>query len=145
MAPMTGRPGGWERGAGVASLVAALVHGGLTPGHFEQWWGYGAFFLVTGAAQAVLGLALALDAFDGDPRMRRLLWLAGAAGNALVVATYLASRTAGVPFAGPEAGEVEPWDALGVATTLAEALVVGVLVGLLARAGRPAPQPGPAS
>ena len=119
--------------AGGLSLAAALVHGGLAPEHFGEWWGYGVFFLAAGAAQAILGLALALDAFDGDPGMRRRLWLAGVAGNALLAATYVVSRTAGVPFAGPEAGEVEPWDPLGVATTAAEAAIVVLLAWLLAR------------
>lgn len=123
----------WERAAGVASLVAALVHGGLAPSHFGEWWGYGVFFLVAGAAQAILGLALALDAFAGDAPARKVLWLAGGLGNALLVATYLVSRTAGVPFFGPEAGEVEPWDALGIGTTLAEVGIVGVLAWRLLR------------
>jgi hypothetical protein len=140
-----GAAGGWERGAGVASLVAALVHGGLAPEHFAEWWGYGAFFVVAGAAQAVLGLALALDAFGDDLRARRTLWLAGAVGNALLVLLYLASRTVGVPFAGPEAGEVEPWDVLGVATTAAEALLVGVLAWLLLGEGGPTAQPDASS
>lgn len=125
--------GRWERGVGAASLVAALVHGGLAPAHFAEWWGYGAFFVVAGAAQAILGLALVLDAFEGDLPARRALWLAGAVGNALIVLTYVVSRAVGVPFVGPEAGEVEPWDALGIGTTALEVLLVGVLAWLLAR------------
>ena len=31
--------------------VAALIHLWVAPEHFEQWWGYGYFFLVAAAAQ----------------------------------------------------------------------------------------------
>lgn len=127
-----------ERVVGIVSVVAAFVHGGLAPEHFEEWWGYGLFFLVAGAAQAILGLALALEAFE-QPGMRRALYLAGAVGNGLLVATYVVSRTVGVP-AGPEAGEAEPWDVLGILTTVAEAFVVAALVAFL-RPARPSRGP----
>lgn len=122
-----------ERIAGILSIAAALVHGGLAPGHFAEWWGYGVFFSVAGVAQAILGLALVLNAFGDDARARRVLWMAGAAGQALLVVTYLVSRTVGVPFAGPEGGETEPWDVLGVATLGAETAVVILLAWLAAR------------
>src|SRR5215208_4412266 len=35
------------------SLVAALLHLWVMPEHFEEWWGYGTFFLVVSVAQAV--------------------------------------------------------------------------------------------
>ena len=37
--------------AATLSLLAGLIHLWVTPEHFEEWWGYGAFFLVAGAAQ----------------------------------------------------------------------------------------------
>jgi hypothetical protein len=37
--------------AAALSLVAGLVHLGVAPEHFEEWWGYGVFFLVASAAQ----------------------------------------------------------------------------------------------
>jgi len=33
------------------SLIAGLVHLWVAPEHFEEWWGYGSFFLVAAAAQ----------------------------------------------------------------------------------------------
>src|ERR687884_675196 len=36
--------------AAALSLLAGLIHLWVTPEHFEEWWGYGAFFLVAGAA-----------------------------------------------------------------------------------------------
>ena len=37
--------------AAALSLLAALIHLWVTPEHLEEWWGYGAFFLVTALAQ----------------------------------------------------------------------------------------------
>jgi len=39
--------------AAALSLLAALIHLWVTPEHLEEWWGYGAFFLVTALAQAL--------------------------------------------------------------------------------------------
>ena len=44
--------------AAVLSLVAALVHLWVAPGHFEVWWGSGAFFLAAAAAQGLFAVAL---------------------------------------------------------------------------------------
>jgi hypothetical protein len=40
------------------SLVAALVHLWVMPEHFEEWWGYGAFFLVSAIFQGAYAPAL---------------------------------------------------------------------------------------
>lgn len=125
------RPG---RTAGVLCLAAALVHGGLTSSHFDEWWAYGVFFLVVTTAQAILGLALLLDAFE-SPRQVRRLRLSGIAGNAAVVATYVVSRTTGIPFLGPSPGAVEPVDLLGLFTLAAELAVIALLA--LAMRGDP--------
>src|SRR5215217_8480829 len=37
--------------AAALSLLAALAHLWVTPKHFEEWWGYGTFFLVAAAVQ----------------------------------------------------------------------------------------------
>lgn len=120
-----------ERLAGSLAIVAGAAHGGLTPAHMAEWWGYGAFFLAATVAQVILGLALLLDAFEED-RLRRSMYVAGLVGSALIVLMYVVSRTIGVPFAGPERGEIEALDALGVVTTLAEVGTI-VLLGLLLR------------
>ncbi len=39
--------------AAALSLVAALEHLWVVPQHFEEWWGYGAFFLASAVAQAL--------------------------------------------------------------------------------------------
>jgi hypothetical protein len=35
------------------SLLAALIHLRVMPEHFEEWWGYGTFFLVCTVAQGL--------------------------------------------------------------------------------------------
>jgi hypothetical protein len=44
--------------AAVLSLLAALLHVWVMPEHFEEWWGYGAFFLVAATAQALYAVVL---------------------------------------------------------------------------------------
>lgn len=125
-----------ERVAGVLALVSALVHGGLAPSHLEEWWGYGLLFLAAAACQAVLGLALLVDPLPAtDPwaaRVRRWTCGAGLAGSLALVALYAVTRTTGVPL-GPEAGETEPVDALGVLTVAIELATAGLLAWRLRR------------
>lgn len=64
---------------------------------------------------ALTQLAWALLVVVLPPSSR--LYLAGAAGNAVVAATWLVTRTTGLPL-GPEAGEPE---AVGIADTVATA------------------------
>ena len=120
---------------GGASILAGLAHGGLAPAHFEEWWGYGVFFAFAAAAQALFGLAVAMDAVPA-PRARRAVLLAGAVGNALLLAFYVWTRTVGVPFFGPEAGEVEAVAAIDVAVLALEALAAAGAAWLLAGSRR---------
>ncbi len=103
------------------SLVAALIHLWVAPEHFEEWWGYGAFFLVTAAAQ-VLYIPLLLRWPNGA------VLLGGIVGNLTIVALYLLTRTVGVPLFGPEAGEVEGVGLADVCATTSE-LGIGVALG----------------
>jgi hypothetical protein len=122
---------GLARLAGALSLVAGLVHGGLGPEHFREWWGYGVFFAAASVAQVLLGLALLLDAFEAP----RPLYVAGIVGNALLLGMYVVSRTWGIPFFGPAAGGIEEIDALGLATQAVEIAIVALLATLLRRPG----------
>jgi hypothetical protein len=109
--------------AAALSLAAALVHAWVIPEHFGEWWGYGAFFLVVAVAQVCLS-----DGLLYRPRPR--LFLAGIVGNLAVVALYVATRTVGIPFFGPHAGEVEQVGATDLATAMVETVLVIVLVAL---------------
>ncbi len=40
------------------TVVAASVHAWETPEHFEEWWGYGVFFMLVAVAQGLYGPAL---------------------------------------------------------------------------------------
>ena len=123
--PAAGRIGaeGRERTLCVAaalSLLAALIHLWVMPEHFEEWWGYGTFFLVAAAVQ-VLYVPLVLV------WPTRMVLLSGIAGNLAIVALYLLTRTVGIPLFGPEAGEVEGFGFVDVCATASE---VGIAVAL---------------
>src|SRR5215218_2112132 len=106
--------------AAALSLLAALVHLWVTPEHFEEWWGYGAFFLVAGAAQILyVPIVLLLPTW--------IVLLGGIAGNLAIVVLYLLTRTVGIPFFGPEAGEVERFGFVDVCATASE---LGIAVAL---------------
>ncbi len=108
------------------SLLAALIHLWVTPKYFEEWWGYGAFFLAAAIAQGAYSAALL--------RWSRqwLLLLLGIGGNLAIVVLYLLTRTVGIPFFGPEAGEVEEVGVIDLCVTVSElALVVALGVPLL--------------
>lgn len=99
--------------AALASLAAAWTHALVTAPHLAQSPVVGAFFAATALAQTAWA-ALVLT------RPSSRLLLLGAAGNAAVVALWLASRTTGLPLLG-----VEP---VGAADLLATAYELAVVV-----------------
>ncbi len=113
------------------SSVAALAHVWAMPEHFEEWWGYGAFFLAVAVAQGLYGVVLLRR---GTPPGRSLLLL-GIAGNLALVLLYAVTRSVGVPFFGPHAGEVEGVGMLDLSATTAELALV-VALAALSRSGR---------
>jgi hypothetical protein len=100
----------------LASLVAAAVHVSVVGEHAEESALYAAFFVVLTVAQVVYAVAVVA-------RPDRLLLLAGAVGNAMTVALWVVTRTAGIPL-GPEAGEVESVGVLDAVATAAEVVAV---------------------
>jgi hypothetical protein len=105
------------------SGVPAAIHLWVAGEHFEEWWGYGAFFVVAAYLELAFGWALIRRPSD------RLV-LAGIWGSTATVLMYLVSRTGGVPV-GPSAGAVEAVEWLGVTATAAEAALVVLLSGML--------------
>ena len=67
------------------SLIAGLIHLWVVPEHFEEWWGYGTFFLVAAAAQ--IGYAPLLLRWPN----RTVLSL-GIAGNSAITLLYSEAR-----------------------------------------------------
>lgn len=118
--------------AAALSLLAAVIHLLVMPEHFEEWWGYGAFFLVCAVGQGLY--APILLRWPGRP-----VFLLGVAGNLAIVILWLVTRTTGIPLFGPHAGEVEVAGVLDVACTLAE---VGIVAGLGTLAMRGLPTEG---
>jgi hypothetical protein len=102
------------------SMGAAVIHFVVIPGHWEEYWGQGLFFIVAAIAQLLWAVWVVVAP-------SRLIYLAGAAGNAAIVALWIVTRTAGVP-AGPGAGERE---AVEFADTLATVFEVLLVVGAL--------------
>jgi hypothetical protein len=109
------------------SVGAAAIHFAVVFEHFTEDTLYGVFFLVIAWAQLIWPAVLLLW------RSSRLwLWL-GVAGNAVVIATYVASRTVGLPF-GPDLHSPEPVGALDVVSCVLE---FGLILGCAALLWRP--------
>jgi hypothetical protein len=111
--------------AATLSLVAALIHLWVMPEHFEEWWGYGTFFLGSAAAQALYAPVLLLC-----PNRTAVLLL-GIGGNLAIVVLYVITRTVEIPFFGPHAGEVEGMGLADLCATASELGIVGALGGVL--------------
>ncbi|MBA2442070.1 MAG: hypothetical protein H0V53_06645 [Rubrobacter sp.] len=107
--------------AAALSLTAAMGHLWAMPHHFDEWLGYGLFFLIVALLQGLYGVALLR--WPARP-----LLLAGIAGNLTIVGFYITTRTAGVPLLGPHAGHVEAVGAVDLISTGAELALVAVLV-----------------
>jgi hypothetical protein len=123
----TDRPKGVLYTVATLSLLAGLIHLWVMPEHFQEWWGYGAFFLVAAVAQVVY-VPLLLRWTN-----RTVVLLLGIAGNSAIVLLYLLTRVVGVPLFGPEAGEVEGVGIIDVCATSEEVAIVVALGVLLLR------------
>jgi hypothetical protein len=98
----------------------------VTPEHFEDWWGYGAFFLVAAVVQVIYVPLVLLWP-------HRPVLLLGIAGNSAIVFLYLFTRVVEIPIFGPEAGEVEGVGIFDVCATSSEAAIVVGLGALILR------------
>jgi hypothetical protein len=125
-----------EKFVGVCVIVSGSAHDLVTQQHFQEWWGYGVFFLATSVCLVGFGLALITDAIDprympGDVRrLRRTMYAIGALGNASILGLYLLTRTVGIPL-GPGSGSVESVGVVDVVAKMAEFLAVAGLIVLL--------------
>jgi hypothetical protein len=124
-------------GLAALSVGAAVIHFAVTFAHFQEYALYGVFFLILSWAQLIWPAGLfwrpsRLWASRGAPQGTRLwqrlwLWL-GIAGNAIILAIYIVSRTAGLPF-GPDLHHPESVGALDVMSCVLElTLIVGCAV-----------------
>ena len=107
------------------SVGAAAIHFAVVFEHFVEYTLYGFFFLVISWAQLIWPAVLLW-------RPSRLwLWL-GIAGNAVIIAVYVASRTVGLPF-GPDLHNTESVGALDVVSCVLEFLLIVGCAALLWR------------
>lgn len=114
----------------LASILAGATHVVVAREHFEQWWVFGAFFVVVGCFQLTLALVI----------LRRPTWpvaLTAIVVNLGVVLVYVASRTTGLPISPPDvishesSHAIEGVGPVDLAATGAELVVVCLLVTLL--------------
>lgn len=125
---LTDRAARTSYAAATLSLSAALIHLFAAPEHFEEWWGYGTFFVGSAVVQGAYAVVLLRGPWGSS------FYTVGIAGNLVIVVLWLVTRTAGIPFLGPHAWEVEGVGALDLSATAAEVALVVALVAL--RRGR---------
>jgi hypothetical protein len=116
----------WQYAAAVLSMLAGWIHVFFAPEHFEEWVGYGVFFVVASICQMLFSLLV----ITNMPPRRGLLW-AGVVGNMALIALWGITRTIGIPFFGPSAGEVETIGPLDLTAQIAELALITCLVILL--------------
>ena len=106
-----------------ASLGAGLIHFAVAPSHFEEYWLFGAFFLVAGLFQVATAALLHINP------SRSLLATMGVV-NGLIGLVWLASRTTGLPV-GPDAFTAEEIGSADATSTVLEVLIVARAFSLL--------------
>src|SRR5581483_2346020 len=125
--------------AAALSSCAAFTHLLVIPEHLREWWGYGLFFSLAMLAQGGYGILLLAQPWrysspGGFPfsagRFTRAFYMLGILGNAAVIILYLVTRTVGIPFFGPAAGELEQVTALGLVSKTIELALIAVLGAL---------------
>jgi hypothetical protein len=106
------------------SIAAGLIHAIAMIDHFSHYWLFGVFFLVLTYGQVLWGIALLRG------RATEQMLRSGVLANLAIVAIWLVSRTAGLPF-GPNAGDPEAVGPMDVAATLDQLVLVSYVALLL--------------
>src|SRR5688572_15028400 len=109
------------------SLGAGVIHFAHAGEHFDLTWYHGTFFAVVAWLQLSWAAAIVV-------KPTRPLLALGALGNAAVVATWIVSRTTGIPF-GPTQNVSED---IALADGVSTGFEVGIVVLSLAVLLRPA-------
>jgi hypothetical protein len=112
-------------GLASASISAALIHFAVIEQHFSEYWVYGWFFVLVGAGQLAWAAFVLVRPF-------RLMLIAGAIGNALVVVAWIVTRTYG-SLVGPEATTKAAAGFGDIVSTALEVVLVTGCALLLAR------------
>jgi hypothetical protein len=116
-------------GVALFSAGAAAIHFGVAKSHFDEYFLYGLFFVLSGISQLVWAVLVVCRP------SRLLLWL-GAIGNLAIVAVWAVDRIWGLPI-GPDPWTPEPIGFADAAASAFELLLALGCLALLARAARP--------
>ena len=100
-----------------AATGAAAIHYAVVAEHFDEWWGFGLFFVTSAVAQLAWAVVVVAS------RSRLLIWF-GVIGNAAIVVLWIVTRTVGT-LVGPEPATPEP---MGLADSLATAFELTIVV-----------------
>lgn len=115
--PSEGTRGRWLRSlAAMTFLASGVIHLAQVALHPDEDLRFGLFFLVVGSLQVVAALALV------RARRPRWYWL-GIAGSGATIATWLVSRSVGLPF-GAEPGSPESVGMADAAASLLEGITI---------------------
>jgi len=110
--------------AAILSLTAGAIHFGYAPHHLTEDWAHGWFFMVIAAYQCLFAVLIVA-------RPRRWLWVSAIVVNIGIIATWLVSRTVGLPF-GPEALRSETFSAPDIVSSVIEAVIIIISIVALA-------------
>ena len=99
-----------------AATGAAAIHYAVAAEHFDEWWGFGVFFVASAVAQLVWAVVVVAS------RSRFLIWV-GVIGNAAIVVLWFVTRTVGT-LIGPEPATPEP---IGLADSVATAFELTIV------------------
>jgi hypothetical protein len=140
--------------AATLSMVAGVVHGIAMAQYMPQWWGYGIFFVGAALAQIIYGVVLLIKPWqydetggirESDTSGARVIYIVGLLMTVAFIVFYLITRTLGIPFMGPMAGDVEPFDPLGILAQVIHAVLALHLWALVRYTAATATDPKTAS
>ena len=102
--------------AAVLSLTVGAVHFGYAPHHLADDWAHGWFFMAIAGYQCLFAVLIVA-------RPRRWVWASAIVVNLGIIATWLVSRTIGLPF-GPDALRSESFSAPDIVSSVIEGAIV---------------------
>ena len=102
--------------AAILSLTAGAIHFGYAPHHLSDDWAHGWFFMVIAAYQCLFAVVIVA-------RPRRWVWASAIVVNTGIIATWLVSRTVGLPF-GPEELRSESFSAPDIVSSVIAAVII---------------------
>ena len=110
--------------AAILSLTAGAIHFGYAPHHLADDWAHGWFFMVIAAYQCLFAVLIVA-------RPRRWVWASAIVVNTGIIATWLVSRTVGLPF-GPEALRSESFSTPDIVSSVIEGVIIALAIVALA-------------